>query len=84
MRRTGGLGRRTLTVGQAATLCDVSHRTVHKWCDSGILHCSRLPAGKHRRIERNDLLAFAEAYGLHQAADALRAAIHGEKVHVQT
>lgn len=46
-----------LTTFQAAKLCGVSHKSIERWIDSGLLNGFRTPGG-HRRLNRADLLDF--------------------------
>ncbi len=46
-----------LTTFQAARLCGVSHKSIERWMDSGLLRGFRTPGG-HRRLNRSDLLDF--------------------------
>lgn len=46
-----------LTTFQAAKLCGVSHKSIERWIDSGLLRGFRTPGG-HRRLNRSDLLEF--------------------------
>lgn len=59
------LTRDVYTVGEVARMCRVSHRTVAKWCDAGLLGHYRLPAHKRdRRIPHEALVRFLRQYGL--------------------
>lgn len=49
-----------LTTGEVSRFLGVAPRTVAKWCERGILPCSRLPSSGDRRIKRSDLKSFAE------------------------
>lgn len=44
-----------LTTFQAAKLCGVSHKSIERWIDAGLLKGYRTPGG-HRRLNRSDLL----------------------------
>ena len=46
-----------LTTFQAARLCGVSHKSIERWIDSGLLRGFRTPGG-HRRVYRDALVAF--------------------------
>jgi len=63
----------TMTTQHVADLCCVTRSTVAKWCNSGLLSCSRMPHSKthHRRITREAFRAFAMTYGMHYAVDKL-------------
>jgi excisionase family DNA binding protein len=49
-----------LTTFQAARLCGVSHKSIERWIDAGLLPGFRTPGG-HRRIYRADLLGFVQS-----------------------
>jgi excisionase family DNA binding protein len=49
-----------LTTFQAARLCGVSHKSIERWIDAGLLPGFRTPGG-HRRVHRSDLLGFVQA-----------------------
>lgn len=64
------------TVGQAATMCGVSPRTVQKWFDAGLLKGFRLPnwrtgQGGDRRILLASLRELAVKQGLVLAEPAI-------------
>lgn len=42
---------RGLTTREAGALAGVSHETIRRWCDAGIIACSRLPMSGQRRID---------------------------------
>lgn len=53
---------------EVARLCDVCQRTVVMRCDKGLLPHTRIPGsdkrpGGHRRIHREDLVAFLRVHG---------------------
>lgn len=48
-----------LTTFQAARLCGVSHKSIERWIDAGLLRGFRTPGG-HRRVHRADLLEFVQ------------------------
>jgi len=52
-----------LTTHQVSDLLQVNPGSVVKWVDQGLLKCYRTPGG-HRRIARDDLLAFVEEQGM--------------------
>lgn len=56
-----GNQRDTFTTAQAARLLGVSVATVVNWIDDGRLRAHKTPGG-HRRISRDDLVAFAHHY----------------------
>lgn len=69
------LGGSIFTLGQAADICGVSHRTCSKWCDSQSLKSYKLPLCNHRRIKREDLVEFLRAHGMpSQRPDLLQTA----------
>ena len=49
-----------LTTFQAARLCGVSHKSIERWIDAGLLPGFRTPGG-HRRVYRADLLGFVQS-----------------------
>src|SRR3712207_2928666 len=49
-----------LTTFQAARLCGVSHKSIERWIDAGLLPGFRTPGG-HRRVHRADLLGFVQS-----------------------
>jgi hypothetical protein len=68
------LAREILTVGQVKVLCEVSARTVQKWCDTGLLPHFRIPGSLDRRIRKTDLIAFASQHNMPLNWRALAAA----------
>jgi len=61
-----------LSTGQVAALCQVASRTVSNWCDAGLIKYYRLPFGaRHRRISKDDLLAFARAHNMTHVVNML-------------
>lgn len=44
-----------LTTREAGAILGISHETVRRYCDAGILPCRRLPMSGQRRIERSDV-----------------------------
>ena len=60
-----------LTTGRAARLCQVSQRTVCKWCDLGLLPHWRLPGSEDRRILKSVLIGFMRTHGMPMDAFAL-------------
>ncbi len=71
-------GKKILTSGEVAKICNVAHRTVQKWFDSGILTGYRLPGSGDRRIPVNDLISFMKANNL-PIKEALLAKNPGDK-----
>ncbi len=62
-------GKKVLTTGDVAKICNVAPRTVSKWFDSGQLKGYRIPGSKDRRIPVDELIHFMR---LHQMpTDAL-------------
>lgn len=55
--------RRFLSTTRVAELLGVSSQTIANWIDQGQLAAGRTPGG-HRRVARQDLLAFLDARGL--------------------
>lgn len=60
-----------LKVGEVASLCGVSTKTVKAWIDAGLLKGWRIPGSLHRRVDRDDLRVFLTNKGLHAKARAL-------------
>lgn len=54
-------GKKVLTPGDVAKICNVAHRTVQKWFDSGLLTGYRLPGSRDRRIPVSELISFMKA-----------------------
>jgi hypothetical protein len=50
--------------GKIAQIFKVAPRTVAKWIDTGILHGTRIPGSKHRRVSFEELVRFAKEYDL--------------------
>jgi excisionase family DNA binding protein len=57
-------GKRVLTTGEVARICNVAPRTVSKWFDSGQLRGYRIPGSKDRRIPLEQLMRFMRAHGI--------------------
>lgn len=55
--------KKSITTAVAARMLGVSLQSVSNWIDAGQLRAGRTPGG-HRRIEREDLLAFLQKQGL--------------------
>jgi two-component system response regulator RpaA len=55
-------GRKVVTTGQVATICNVASRTVGKWFDKKLLKGYRIPGSKDRRIPVAELVAFMKKY----------------------
>ena len=59
---------REFTTYDIASICGVSPRTVCMWCQRGLLRYNRLPDTPdqkgHRRILREDLIAFMRQHGI--------------------
>jgi len=53
-------GKKILTTGDVAEICNVASRTVHKWFDSGLLGGYRIPGSRDRRIPISELKRFLE------------------------
>jgi len=58
-----------LTTFQAARLCGVSHKSIERWIDAGLLPGFRTPGG-HRRVYRSDLLGFVQSRRTSENVDA--------------
>ncbi len=57
-------GKKVLTTGQVAKLCNVAPRTVSKWFDQGHLRGYRIPGSKDRRIPLDQLIKFMRENGM--------------------
>ncbi len=57
-------GKKVLTTGQVAQICNVAPRTVSKWFDTGQLRGYRIPGSRDRRIPINQLIRFMKANGI--------------------
>lgn len=52
------------TTRQVAEMLHVTSKTVCKWCDTGMLLCSRISERGWRYVTRSNLVAFAREHGL--------------------
>ena len=68
-----------LTPRQAAEMLGVSESTARRWCDRGLIPTTRT-IGKHRRISREELVAFARRQGIAIASPAAALAGAGGRV----
>jgi two-component system response regulator RpaA len=57
-------GKKVLTTGQVAQICNVASRTVQKWFDMGLLGGYRIPASRDRRIPVKELLRFMKEHNI--------------------
>jgi len=71
-------GKKILTSGEVAEICNVAHRTVQKWFDNGLLAGYRLPGSGDRRIPVNNLISFMKANNL-PIKESLLAKYAGDK-----
>ena len=55
-------GKKVLTTGQVAKICNVASRTVTKWFDKKLLKGYRIPGSKDRRIPVAELVRFMTEY----------------------
>ena len=55
-------GKKVLTTGEVAEICNVASRTVGKWFDGGLLKGYRIPGSRDRRIPVGELVRFMKAY----------------------
>ncbi len=51
-----------LTTGKIAKMFKVAPRTVAKWIDTGMMKGTKIPGGKHRRVEPSEVVRFAEEH----------------------
>lgn len=63
------------TPNEVAKICNISHKTVANYCDSGKIINQQSPITKHRKILRKDLITFMESYGISLEA------LEGDKVY---
>ena len=52
------------TTGEVSRICKVATTTVNKWFDTGRLKGFRVPGSRHRRIPRENLIAFLRDHGM--------------------
>jgi len=57
-------GKKILTTGDVAEICNVASRTVHKWFDSGLLAGYRIPGSRDRRITIGELKRFMQEHNM--------------------
>ena len=57
--------REFLSTTEASKYCHVSRLTVINWAKKGIIRTRKTPGG-HRRISKNDMLAFMKKHGIEQ------------------
>ena len=55
-------GKKVLTTGEVAEICNVASRTVGKWFDKKLLKGYRIPGSKDRRIPIAELVRFMQKY----------------------
>ena len=60
--KTMAKGKKVLTTGEVAEICNVASRTVGKWFDKKLLKGYRIPGSKDRRIPIAELVAFMKKY----------------------
>ena len=53
-----------LGTGKIAKLFNVAPRTVAKWIDNDILHGTRIPGSKHRRVAMTEVVRFANEHDM--------------------
>ena len=61
-RKAMAKGRKVLTTGEVAAICNVASRTVGKWVDGGLLKGYRIPGSRDRRIPVAELVRFMKEY----------------------
>ena len=61
-------GKKVLTTGEVARICNVAPRTVSKWFDRGQLKGYRIPGSKDRRIPVSELTRFMKVHNMPPAA----------------
>ena len=57
-------GKRVLTTGDVARICNVSGRIAVKWVDEGLLKGYRIPFSRDRRIPVSELDIFLRTHGM--------------------
>ena len=57
-------GKKVLTTGEVARICNVAPRTVSKWFDNGQLKGYRIPGSKDRRIPVSELVRFMKVHNM--------------------
>ena len=57
-------GKKVLTTGQVAEICNVACRTVQKWFDSGLLAGYRIPGSRDRRITITEMRRFIREHNI--------------------
>jgi len=63
-RKSMAKGKKVLTTGEVAAVCNVASRTVGKWFDGGLLKGYRIPGSRDRRIPVAELVRFMKEYGI--------------------
>lgn len=53
-----------LGTGKIAKIFNVAPRTVAKWIDTDLLHGTRIPGSKHRRVLLDEVIRFAGEHGV--------------------
>jgi len=67
------------TTNQAAKICGISHRTIAKLFDAGVIKGYRLPGSGFRRIPEQELLSFIASCGM--PASSIPSSAKGPWVH---
>jgi len=67
------------TTSQAAKICGISHRTIAKLFDAGVIKGYRLPGSGFRRIPEKELLSFIASCGM--PASGIQVPPKGEWLH---
>ncbi|MFC1764593.1 helix-turn-helix domain-containing protein [Planctomycetota bacterium] len=57
-------GRKVLTTGEVARICNVAPRTVSKWFDTGKIRGYRIPGSRDRRIPIDELQRFLKQHNM--------------------
>jgi two-component system response regulator RpaA len=63
-RKVMAKGKKVLTTGEVAEICNVASRTVGKWVDGGLLKGYRIPGSRDRRIPIAESVGFMKEYGI--------------------
>ena len=57
-------GKKVLTTGEVANICNVAPRTVSMWVDRGLLEGYRIPGSRDRRVPVAELVRFMKEHNI--------------------
>ena len=63
-RKRMAKGKKVLTTGDVARICNVAPRTAGQWFDKKLLNGYRIPGSRDRRIPIPELVRFMQKYGI--------------------